>query len=149
MGVSNFDSLDTTGTITQETAVNGNIKCTTLTVTGASAFTGNVSSSGYYLSSVGAALTAAGTDRATALQLAAEINNIATAAASTGVVLPVGVIGMRILVINNGANAIQVYASGSETINGTAGATGVSLASGGDAFYIFTAANTWISVAIN
>lgn len=143
MGVSNFSAIDVTGTVTQETAVDGNIKCATLTVTN------SVSNTGYMLYSVGAALTAVGNNRATALQLAAEINNVSTAAASTGVILPTGVVGMRILVINNGANAIQVYANGSETINGTAGSTGVSLASGSDAEFIFTAANTWISVAIN
>ncbi len=103
----------------------------------------------YVLGSVGNALTAAGTDRATALQLAKQVNNVTTAAASTGVVLPVGAIGMEITLVNNGAETLQVYASASETINGTAGATGITLAATKFAKYWFTAADTWISVTIN
>jgi hypothetical protein len=103
----------------------------------------------YVRSSVGNALTATGTDRATALQLAAQVNNVTTTAASTGVVLPVGAVGMEITIANNGAETLQVYASASETINGTAGATGITLATTKFAKYWFTAANTWISVTIN
>lgn len=104
--------------------------------------------SGYINRSVGNALTATGTDRATALQLAKEINNVTTAAASTGVVLPVGVAGMIITVFNAGANPIQVYATASETIDGVAGATGVPLTNAKRCNYFFTAANTWISAQL-
>lgn len=149
MGVTNFDSLDVTDTITQETATSGNIKCTTLTVTGASSFTGNITSSGYNLVSVGTDLTAAGTTITDALQLSKEINNVTTTAASTGVKLPTGVIGMRIRVFNSGANTLAVYASNSETINGTAGATGVTQATTKVVDYHFVKALTWISVALN
>lgn len=109
---------------------------------------GNATVGGYGLRSVGNALTAAGTTRADALQLAKEINNITTAAASTGVILPVGVVGMRITVFNAGANAIKVYASASETIDGTAGATGVALTNAKRCDYFFVAANTWISAQL-
>lgn len=148
MGVSNFDSIDVTGTITQETATNGNGKFTTITVTGAGTFSGNTSAA-YALKSTATDLTAAGTTRADALQLAKEVNNITTAAASTGVILPVGVIGMEINISNNGASTVAVYASASETINGTAGATGVTLAATKFATYRYVKANTWISVTIN
>lgn len=121
----------------------GQIITTTLTVTG------NATTSGYNLDSVATDLTAAGTNLATALQLAAQSNNITTAAASTGVKLPTGVIGMTIRVFNNGANTTAVYASNSETINGTAGATGVTQATGKVADYTFVKALTWISVAVN
>lgn len=110
--------------------------------------TGNITSSGYFLRSVGNALTAVGTNRATALQLAKEINNVTTAAAGTGVVLPVGVVGMVITVYNAGANAIKVYGSGSETIDGTAGSTGVTLTNALRCQYTFVAANTWISAQL-
>lgn len=113
------------------------------------AVSGNVTVSGYTLRSVGAALTAAGTTRADALQLAKETNNLTTVASGTGAVLPVGVIGMRIRVYNNGAQTLALYATASETINGTAGATGVTLAATKVADLEFTAANTWISVALN
>jgi hypothetical protein len=94
------------------------------------------------------ALTAAGTTRADALQLVKQINNITTAAASTGVILPVGVIGMRIVIFNNGANAIKVYASASETVDGTAGSSGVTLTNAKRCEYFFVAANTWISAQL-
>lgn len=102
----------------------------------------------YVRGSVGNALTAAGATRADALQLAAQINNVTTAAAGTGVILPVGTVGMRISVFNAGANAVQVYASASETIDGTAGSTGVPLTNTKRCDYFFVAANTWISAQL-
>lgn len=109
---------------------------------------GNSTTGGYNLRSVGNALTAAGTTRADALQLAKEVNNVTTAAASTGVLLPVGVVGMRIVVFNGGANTIQVYGAGSETIDGVAGATGVPLTNAKRCEYFFVAANTWVSAQL-
>jgi len=116
--------------------------------TGAAASVAGTLSGKYYLASVGNALTAVGTDRATALQLAATTNNITTAAGGTGVILPVGSIGMAIVVFNAGANLVQVYASASETIDGVAGATGVALTNAKRCIYYFTAANTWISAQL-
>lgn len=109
----------------------------------------NLVATAYYLRSVGTALTAAGTTRADALQLAKEINNVTTTASGTGVILPTGQVGMQVRVYNNGANTLAVYANGSETINGTAGSTGVTQATTKVSDYCFTAANTWISVALN
>lgn len=106
------------------------------------------STSAYALSSVGNALTAVGTNRATALQLAKQVNNVTTAASGTGVILPVGVIGMVITVYNNGANAIKVYASASETVDTVAGATGVTLTNALRCQYTYVAANTWISAQL-
>ena len=80
--------------------------------------------------SVATGLTAAGTTQANALPLTKVLNVVSTAAASTGVLLPddliVGV-GGSCTVYNDGANPIKVYATGSDTIDGTAGATGVTL----------------------
>lgn len=150
MPVVNFDALDTTGTVSYSGSVSGNIKCTTLTVTGAADIAGNISASGgYILRKVSTDLTATGTTRADALQLVSEMNNLTTVAASTGVILPVGVIGMTIRVFNNGASAVQVYASASETINGTAGATGISQANAKVTDYVYVKANTWISILFN
>lgn len=105
--------------------------------------------------SVATDLTATGSTRANALALSNSINNITTAAASTGVVLPAGTengfpyVGQTIRVFNNGANSITVYAPNSETINGTAGSTGVALANAKVADYTYVKANTWISVTLN
>ena len=93
-------------------------------------------------------LTAVGTTRADALVLLKDTNNITTAAASTGVVLPESLIGKRVRIYNNGANAIKVYAQGSETIDGTAGSTGVALTNAKRAEYECIAVNTWISAQL-
>jgi hypothetical protein len=106
------------------------------------------STSAYALSSVGNALTAVGANRAAALQLAKQVNNVTTAASGTGVILPVGVIGMIITVYNAGANPIKVYASASETIDTVAGVTGVTLTNAKRCQYTFVAANTWISAQL-
>ena len=71
--------------------------------------------------SVAAAVTAAGTNLATATLLVASINNIATAAVGTGVALPIGTaLGDSFIVHNSGANALLVYAPPGTTINGAA-----------------------------
>ncbi len=143
--------LDVTGAILGSTTITAGTALaagTTVTAGTGLVSTTTTTAGTYFLRSVGNALTAAGTDRATGLQLAKEVNNITTAAASTGVVLPVGVVGMRITIFNGGANAIQVYASASETIDGVAGATGVPLANTKRADFFFTAANTWISAQL-
>lgn len=107
--------------------------------------TGNVWWSGYSLASVGNALTATGTTRTDALQLAKQYNRLTTVASGTGVILPTGVVGMAIVLFNAGANVCKVYANGSETIDGTAGSTGVNLTNGNRCVYMFMASNTWIS----
>lgn len=110
--------------------------------------TGNLTADAYIIRSVGNALTAAGTTRTDALVLAKEINNVTTAAAGTGVVLPAGVAGMKITVYNNGANLIKVYGNGSDTIDGTAGSTGVSLTNALRCDYQCVATNTWLSAKL-
>lgn len=106
---------------------------------------------GYWTQTAANALTAAGTTRANALVLAASINNITTAAASTGVVLPpaaqVG-IGGTVFIYNAGASVIKVYAAGSDTIDTIAGATGVSLTNAKRCQYTVVAAATWVSAQL-
>lgn len=122
----------------------------TVTDDGSTAFqvNGNAKATGYFLRSVGNALTATGTTRADALQLAKEVNRLTTVASGTGVILPVGVVGMRIRIYQSGANPVKVYASASETIDGTAGSTGVTLTNALRADYEFVDTNTWISAQL-
>lgn len=89
--------------------------------------------------------SAAGTTRADATQLSREFTRISSAASGTGVILPTGVVGMYVTIYHGGANAVKVYASGSETIDGTAGSTGVTLTNGNACMYVFSATNTWHS----
>lgn len=135
-------------TVTGALVVTSTLASGAATVTGAASTTTTITAGSYFLRSVGAALTAVGTTRTDALQLAKEVNNVTTAASGTGVILPVGVVGMRVTVFSNGANAIKVYASGSETIDGTAGSTGVTLTNTKRCDYFFTVANTWLSAQL-
>ena len=113
-------------------------------------FTGNLQPAGFNGQSLAAGLTAVGTDRASALALTKGTNIVATAASSAvGVVLPsaatVGV-GNWVDVYNDGpSNAFHVYAAGSDTIDGTAGATGKNLTNAFWCRYLVTAALTFVS----
>ncbi len=122
-----------------------------LTVTGAQTSTGNIVAGGFVQASVGNALTAVGTNRATALPLTKAINVISTAAASTGVTLPAAAtvgIGGSVIIFHNGANAIKVYGAGSDTIDTVAGATGVTLTNALRCQYFVTAALTYVSAQL-
>ncbi len=75
--------------------------------------------------------TPSGTQVTSILLNAANVNITVVATAADGVKLPPAKVGMEISIVNSdAANAAQIFASGSDTINATAGATGVSLAAG-------------------
>ncbi len=93
-------------------------------------------------------LTAVGTTRTDALALTADINNVTTAASGTGVILPAATTGRVVTIFNNGANLIQVYGAGSDTVDGQAGTSGVALTNGKRAQYFCVAAATWISAQL-
>jgi hypothetical protein len=105
----------------------------------------------YYDASTGNALTATGTTRADALALTKAVNRLTTVAASTGVILPASAtvgIGGVVEIYHDGANVAKIYAAGSDTIDGVAGSTGVSLTNGKRCRYRVVAANTWISAQL-
>jgi len=75
--------------------------------------------------------TPAGTAVTSLLVSSANVNITAVATAADGIRLPPAVAGMEIAIVNSdAADAAQIFANGSDTINATAGATGVSLAAG-------------------
>ena len=88
-------------------------------------------------------IAAAGTNQATATPIKTMQNRFTTVTSGTGALLPVAVAGMNLVVINAGANPMQMYGTGSDTINGIAGATGVALAVGKTAEYFTTVAGAW------
>ena len=92
------------------------------------------------------ALTASGTTIADALTLTSFINLVGTAAASSGVRLPITCpIGQVVYIANNGANAVRVYAQSSQTMNTSiAGATGVSVATTQAVQCIRQSATNWV-----
>jgi len=89
------------------------------------------------------AMTAAGTNQATATPIKTMQNRFTTVALGTGAILPVAVAGMNLVVVNAGANPMQVYGTGADTINGIAGSTGIALAAGKTAEYFTTVAGAW------
>ena len=96
------------------------------------------------------ALTAAGTNQATALQLSAVVNAISTTASGTGVKLPPCEVGALVYVYNGGAQTLQIYTNETSgvTMNAAvAGSTGVALGTTKTAICIGTSATTWAVTA--
>lgn len=91
------------------------------------------------------AVSAAGSSQGTATQLSAAINTVSTVSAGQGVNLPASAPGLQVTVINTGANPLLVYPAqgASDTINGVAAATGVSLFPGVAAQFNCTATGAW------
>jgi len=74
-------------------------------------------------------ITAAGTTISDATDLAASINIITTAAASTGVQLPSSMVSDQVEILNLGANSVTVYPdSSSNQINQLSAGSGFTLA---------------------
>lgn len=114
--------------------------------------TGTVIADGYVTkpmtSNVADNITAfAGGGQANATQLSATNNNIATVAtAADSIKLPLAKPGLVLRIRNSGANSMQVFGSGTDTINGVATATGVAQAAGTSAEYFCikaAPAGTW------
>ena len=101
------------------------------------------------MGSIGTALTAVGTSRTDALALTKQFNKIATVGATTaGVILPASAVGVPIYVWNSAtSNSMHIYGAGSDTIDGTAGATGVTMAHAMGGMFMCVATNTYVSFA--
>lgn len=89
------------------------------------------------------AVTATGSAEADAYQITANYTQVATTAASTGVVLPQAKVGARYVIDNNGAQTLTVYGKGSDTIDGSATAT---QATTRKAEYVCVADASWIQL---
>lgn len=82
--------------------------------------------------------------QSTATALTGMINRITTVTASGDAVkLPASVAGLEIQVVNHGANPVQVYGAGTDTINDVATATGVSQMQGSSVVYSCVTAGAW------
>lgn len=91
----------------------------------------------------------AGGGQANATALATEINRVTTVAtAGDSAKLPLSVAGLTIIVINHGSNPMQVYGSGTDTIDDVATATGVSQMQGSVTIYTCSTAGAWYSNGI-
>ena len=91
----------------------------------------------------------AGGTRAAAVKLISCMNRISVCAtAADSVALPPAVGGQEMYIINSGAAACQVFAdpATSDTINGVAAATGISVAAAGKAQFISPGPGLWFSI---
>jgi len=100
-----------------------------------------------FVDSAADALTAhSGGGQTSALALTHDVNRVTTVAASgDSVKLPASAPGLKVWVINSGANPMQVFGNGTDTINGVASATGVSQLPGGVCLYECSVAGSWFS----
>lgn len=112
-----------------------------------SLFAQNFTASGLIYESSTDNLTAhAGGGQTNALALSTEVNRVTTAAtAGDSVMLPPSSPGLTIFVINHGAKPIQVYGSGTDTIDDVATATGVSQMQGSNTIYTCATTGKWYS----
>lgn len=103
--------------------------------------------SGMLSSFVGSIAALAGGAQAGSPVLNAAFNEITTVtSASDSVQLPIAQVGLRVCVTNSGAgNSLQIFGnqSNTDTINGTAGATGVALAQNAVALFVCTKIGVW------
>lgn len=90
-----------------------------------------------FLSTLPTITAFAGGGQASATQLTAMMNRVSVVAnQGDSVKLPASAVGLQIGVINRGANPMQVYGLGSDTINAIAAATGIS--QGVNTFTVYT-----------
>jgi len=94
-------------------------------------------------------VTALGNGRATAYVLTKQITYFTAVASSTGALLPSAVKpGLVWTVYNAGAQTLTVYGAGSDTIDGTAGSTGVTIGAGKRAQFSIMANGIWVSALL-
>ena len=104
---------------------------------------------GYSLLPAASGLVLTGTTRADALPLTAQLNFVdASTPAGAGGILPLAITGNAITIYSGTANAIKVYASGTDTIDGIAGATGVTLGASHRCVYYCFHTGTWSSAQL-
>ena len=91
----------------------------------------------------------AGGGQTGATLMAMMVNNVTTVAnVGDSVALPPAVPGLQICLVNAAVKSMQVYGTGSDTINGVASGTGVSQQGSSAVFYVCTVAGTWIANGI-
>ena len=88
--------------------------------------------------------------QANATPLVAQTSRIATAAAvGASVMLPPSSPGLELLVINHGANPIQVFGNGNDTIDDIAAATGVTQMQSSLVIYTCATSGAWYSEGLS
>ena len=91
-------------------------------------------------------ITALGSTQGGATGLSTSYNVVTTVTAGTGVVLPTGVVGLRCVIVNRGANPLNVYPALGAAIDAAATNVAVTLPIGASATYEALSATQWYTV---
>ena len=101
------------------------------------------------LSYTGSITASATQTQGAATALVSSINQVSTVAtAGNGVKLPASAPGLSVIIINSGANAMQVYGAGTDTINGVVTTTGISQVPNSQVTFTCVTAGTWTTDSI-
>ena len=92
-------------------------------------------------------VSAAGSNQGTATALTNEINTLTTVTAGQGVVLPTAVAGLTIIVINKGANTVNIYPATGAAIDSLGANAAITLVSSGWIQFNAVSATQWYSTA--
>ena len=129
LGATSFSAgITVTGTLTAAAVtLSGLLTAPSPNLTGTTT-AANLALSGTLSQPVATGLTAAGSAPSSALALTKQRNVVTTTASSTGVILPNLGTGAEILVVNRGANALNVYPPSGGTINALSSNAAITLA---------------------
>lgn len=123
----------------------GNLAVVNITATGD--ITGvNITSEAYFINSVQSGISSAGGSQGTATALTKNVNVVSTVSAGTGVLLPTTTGGLKITVINTGANSLNVYPNSGAQINSGGPNSPYVLATGGKLEFMSTSATQWYTL---
>jgi hypothetical protein len=141
-------SATTAGTVT--TAAQGNITSvgtlTSLNSSGNITAPSHIANTGYFIRSVSASVSAAGTVQGNATALTTEFNRVSTVASGSGVVLPTATAGMTVVIVNTSANTLLVYPASGAAINSLSTNVGYSHATLATLQYIAISGTQWYTV---
>ena len=137
-----------TGTTNQVTVTNGTGAITlstpsTFIAPGSVASTSTLAAGTLFSTGTSATVSAAGTTQGTATVLSNSYNIVTTAAANSGVQLPVQTAGMIVTVVNKGANTVNVYPSTGDIIDSAAVNAAVTIPVNGTATYQASSTTQW------
>jgi hypothetical protein len=141
-------SATTAGAVT--TAAQGNITSvgtlTSLNSSGNITAPSHIANTGYFVRSVSASVSAAGSTQGTGTVLTTEFNRVSTVTSGSGVVLPTATAGMAIVIVNTSANSLLVYPASGAAINSLATNTGYSHVTLATLQYIAISSTQWYTV---
>jgi hypothetical protein len=141
-------SATTAGTVT--TAAQGNITSvgtlTSLNSSGNITAPSYIANTGYFVRSVSASVSAAGTVQGNATALTTEFNRVSTVTSGSGVVLPSATAGMAIAIVNSSANSLLVYPATGAAINSLSTNVGYSHETLATLQYIAISSTQWYTV---